>query len=131
MAVFMAHICYQAGVLILSTCLELGLAEAGCWLVEALENSRTRLRSHVRFVATLTDSVAGVGTKPVVAGLSGLDNTRVLHLFPGPQAVPTNGATVGGTSLVLSVHVRHKHLTSSTCDMVVQIGPSVLLALGC
>ena len=71
LAVFMAHICYQAGVLILkersdektivginrskverlegkiylSTRLKLGLAEAGCWLVEALENSRARLRS--------------------------------------------------------------------------------------
>lgn len=131
MAVFMAHICYQAGIFILSTCMKLGLAEAGGCLVEALESSGTRLGPHVRFVAALTDSVAGVGTKPVVAGLSGLDNTRVLHLLPGSQAVPTNGSTVGGTSLVLSVHVRHQHLTSSACDMVVQIGPSVLLAFRC
>jgi len=128
MAIFMSHICNQAGVLILSTRVQLWLAQAGGRFVETLENGGTRRGPHVCRVATLADSVAGVRTKPVVARLCRLDNTRILHLLPGPQAVSPNGATVGGASLVLSVHVGHQHLTSPACNMVVQIWPSMFLA---
>ena len=72
--------------------------------------------------STLTNGIASVTAKVMVALLSGKDLTGVLYLLPSTDAAPTKEGAVVGAAGVDRVHVGHQNLPEKLLTRFFLIG---------